>query len=100
MFVLFISFLHHVRPSRLSRFLGRRWLQHRQEDLRQGAAAKLLRLCEELLKFSSTSDARALAQAGVAAASKAATEAATAAKAERDKLTNNKTQWRCMDIRV
>ncbi|KAE8794104.1 hypothetical protein D1007_31165 [Hordeum vulgare] len=53
--------------------------------------------CEQLLKSSSASDARALAQAGVAAASKAATEAATAAKAERDKLPNNKTQWRCMD---
>uniref|UniRef100_A0ACD5UYG1 Uncharacterized protein n=1 Tax=Avena sativa TaxID=4498 RepID=A0ACD5UYG1_AVESA len=53
--------------------------------------------CEELLSTSKADDVTALAQAAVAAAAKTATEAATAARGERDKLTNGKTQWRCMD---
>uniref|UniRef100_A0ACD5UN79 Uncharacterized protein n=1 Tax=Avena sativa TaxID=4498 RepID=A0ACD5UN79_AVESA len=53
--------------------------------------------CEELLSTSTAADVTGVAQAALAAAAKTATEAATAARGERDKLPNGKTQWRCMD---
>jgi hypothetical protein len=53
--------------------------------------------CEVLLSSSSAADVSGLAQDAIAAAAKTATEAAAAARGERDKLPNGKTQWRCMD---